>query len=202
MLEVIDCEQNSDEWIQARLGIPTASKFTEVQAKVGPRGGVPKGRQTYLRKLAGEVITGYPMDNYSNSYMDKGHERETEARELYGFLRGVEPIEVGFIRNGNCGCSPDALIGDDGMWENKNAEAHIQIERLENGVVPKEHIAQCQGQLMVAERAWLDFMSYSRGLPPLVVRIERDEAYISSLRESVDKFNDELSALVAKIRGM
>jgi len=202
VFEIINCEQNTDEWIQARLGIPTASKFKEVQAKKGPRGGIPKGRQTYLRKLAGEVITGYPMDSYTNSYMDKGHEREEEARELYAFLRGVEPVKVGFIKTETCGCSPDALVRDDGMWECKNAEAHIQIERLENGVVPPEHVAQCQGQLMVAERAWVDFMSYSRGLPPLIVRMERDEAYIKVLRESVDYFNEELSALVKKIRAM
>ena len=32
-VEIIDCVQGSPEWFQARLGIPTASCFKDVQAK-------------------------------------------------------------------------------------------------------------------------------------------------------------------------
>ncbi len=202
MIEVIECEQNTDEWIQARCGVVTASMFKEVMAKVGPRGGIPKGRQTYMYKLAGELIAGEPMDNYTNANMELGHEREQEARDLYAFIKGVEVTQVGFVKNGNCGASPDGLVGDDGLWENKNAAPHIQIDRLLKGTLPPEHVAQCQGQLMVTERTWLDFMSYSRGMPPLVVRVERDEAYIDDLRVFVNHFVEELNALVAKIEAI
>ncbi len=201
-MEIFDCEQNSDEWLQARLAIPTASKFSAVIMKPGSRGGVPKTRQTYLWKLAGEIITGEPMEHYTNSEMDRGHEREAEARDLYAMIKEVEPEQVGFIRSGNCGCSPDALIGSDGMWENKDALAHIQIERLLKGTLPTEHVAQCQGQLMVAQRQWVDFMSYSRGLPPLIIRVERDEKYIAALRIDINEFVDELNELVENIRSM
>ncbi|KKK57479.1 hypothetical protein LCGC14_3054070, partial [marine sediment metagenome] len=61
---------------------------------------------------------------------------------------------------------------------------------------------QCQGQLMVAQRQWVDFMSHSRGLPPLIVRVERDEEYIAGLKIDVDEFVGELDELVAKIRSM
>jgi hypothetical protein len=142
------------------------------------------------------------MDNYSNAYMEKGHDREDEARDRYAFVKGVEPVQVGFIRNGMCGASPDALIGPVGMFENKNAEPHIQIERLLKGTLPPEHKAQCQGNLMVAERQWIDFQSFSRGMPSLVVRVERDEEYIAQIRAAVQTFVDELNALVAKIKGL
>ena len=155
-----------------------------------------------MYKLAGEIISGEPMDNYVNANMDRGSERESEARDLYAFLRDVEPVQVGFIRNGNCGASPDALVADDGMVEIKDALAHIQIARLLNGELPPEHKAQCQGQLMVSQRQWVDFMSHSRGLPPLIVRVERDEAYIAGLKIDVEEFVGELDALVAKIRSM
>lgn len=203
MIEVFDnIEQGSADWFAVRLGLPTASMFSDVMAKTGPRGGIAKGRQTYMRKLAGEIITDEPMDSYTNAHMERGKEREAEARDLYAMLNDVEPSQVGFIRNGNCGCSPDGLIGDAGLFENKDALAHIQIERLERGELPPEHLAQCQGALMVSQREWLDFMSYCRGLPPLIVRVERDEAYIAALRVDVDEFVGELNDLVAKIRSM
>lgn len=195
-----DIEQGSDEWLEARMGIPTASMFNEVMAKVGPRGGVPKGRQTYLYKLAGEILSGEPMASYTNADMERGQEREAEARDLYAMINDVEPVQVGFVRNGACGASPDAMVGDDGLWENKDALPHIQIDRLMNGVLPPQHKAQCQGQLMVCERQWLDFMSYSRGLPPLIIRVDRDENYIDALADEVDYFVAELNILVKKIR--
>ena len=202
-MEIFDeIVQGTDEWKAVKNGIPSASVFKEVSQKPGPRGGIPKGRQTLLWKLAGEILTGEPMDNYTNSDMDRGHEREVEARDLYAFLHDVEPVQVGFIRNGNCGCSPDALIGHEGMWENKDAAAHIQIERLLKDELPPEHKAQCQGQLMVAQRQWVDFMSHCRGLPPLIIRVDRDEQYIAELRIDVDDFVGELNELVAQIRSM
>lgn len=202
-MEIFDkVEQNTDEWLALRAGIPTASKFKDVRAKKGPRGGIPKGRQTYLWSLAGEIITGEPMDHYTNANMERGHEREAEASDLYAFLRDVEPVQVGFIRNGNCGCSPDRFIDDDGLLEIKDAAPHIQIERLLKGVMPPEHKPQAQGQLMVSQRSWVDWMSHCRGLPPLIVRVERDEPYIAGLKIDVDEFVDELTALVAKIRSM
>lgn len=201
-VEIMNVDQGTDEWLRARAGIPTASMFKEVIAKKGPRGGIPKGRQTYMRKLAGEILTGEPMDSYSNHHMERGQERENEARSLYALIKDVTPEQVGFIRNGNCGCSPDSLVNSDGMFETKSALAHIQIERLLKGGLPTEHKAQCQGQIMVAQREWVDFMSYCRGLPPLIVRVTRDEPYIASLRIDINDFVDELNDLVETIRRM
>ena len=33
MIQIIDCEQGTPEWFAARLGIPTASRFSDVLAK-------------------------------------------------------------------------------------------------------------------------------------------------------------------------
>jgi len=142
------------------------------------------------------------MDSYTNANMVLGHEREIEARDLYAMIKEVDVDQVGFIKSDNCGCSPDGLVGSVGMYENKNAAPHIQIERLLKGTMPTEHIAQCQGQLMVAQREWCDFMSYCRGLPPLIIRIERDEKYIAGLRIDVNEFVDELNELLTTIRSM
>ncbi|MGJ4997275.1 YqaJ viral recombinase family protein [Bradyrhizobium sp. HKCCYLS3077] len=103
-MQVINCEQNSAEWLRARMGIPTASQFSTVLAK-----GEGETRRTYLLKLAGEIITGEPMESFSNEHTERGHRMEAEARDLYAFQTGAALERVGFIRSGRAGCSPDSL---------------------------------------------------------------------------------------------
>jgi hypothetical protein len=196
MMQIIECDQGTPEWHAARCGIPTASRFKDILAK-----GELKMRNKYLRDLAAEVIRGtVEEDSFSNAHMERGKEQEAEARDLYAFARGVDPTPVGFVRNGRAGCSPDSFIGDDGGLEIKTALGHIQIERLQKGTLPTEHIAQVQGGLWITGRKWWDFTSYSRGLPPLIVRVERDEEYIAKLAAAVDAFNQELDSIVQSIR--
>lgn len=202
-LQVFDCEQNTPEWQAARLGIPTASCFDDVLAQ--GRGGAPsKTRRTYMLKLVGERITGDPMDNYTNAHMERGHAMEDEARRLYVFTREVEVTRVGFVRNEikamMVGCSPDALIGDDGVLEIKTKLAHLQAEALLDGVLPPEHKAQVQGQLWVTGRTWVDFVSYCPKMRPLIVRVLRDEPYIRNLEDSVAVFYRELLELERRVR--
>jgi hypothetical protein len=196
---IISCEQGSPEWFAARLGLPTASEFSTVMAK-GKDGGKSLTRKTYMLKLAGEILTGEPMESYSNQHMERGKEQEAEAREAYELMRDVDCQQVGFIINGDKGCSPDSLIGDDGGLEIKTALPHIQVERLLKGDLPAEHRAQVQGVMWVAERKWLDFVSYCPRLPLLIVRVPRDDGYIATLAGAVKEFNAELANVVEAIR--
>lgn len=194
-VEIVTCEQGTPEWFAARLGIPTASRFSDVLAK-----GEGKMRGRYLHELAAETLRGsVEPDSYSNAHMERGKAQEDEARQLYAFMTDHEPVQVGFMRNGRAGASPDSLIDDDGGLEIKTALGHIQIERLKAGKLPSEHRAQVQGNLWISGRAWWSFMSYSPGLPPLIVRVERDEEYIAQLAAAVQAFNDELDMLVASL---
>ena len=199
MMQIIDCEQGTPEWLAARAGIPTASEFHTVMA-VGPKGGKSATRIAYLNKLAGEVLTGEPMASYSNADMERGKLMEDEARDLYAFSLNIEPIRVGFVRNGDKGASPDSLVGDNGGLEIKSAAAHIQVARLLDGGLPSEHKAQVQGNLWVCEREWWDFCSYCPKLPLLRVRVHRDEEYIKKIAQEVELFNIELQQTVEYIR--
>ncbi|MGV2071638.1 lambda exonuclease family protein [Agrobacterium vitis] len=194
-LQIIDCDQNSPEWFSARLGIPTASKFATVMAK-----GEGKTRSEYMRKLAGEILTEEPSESFSSAHTERGHEMEDIARRHYAFITGNSPERVGFIRNGNKGGSPDSLIGESGGLEIKTALPHIQIDRLESDRLPPEHKAQVQGNLWISEREWWDFVSYWPKLPLLAVRVYRDEDYIKTMADEIDRFNDELAQLVERIR--
>lgn len=189
-----DIEQGTDEWFAARLGIPTASNFATVMAK-----GEGKTRSKYMRKLAGEIITGEVAESFKSVHMERGNEMEAEARQTYSFITGAEPYQIGFIRNGDKGASPDSLIGETGGLEIKTALPDIQIDRLERNRLPPEHKAQVQGCLWIAEREWWDFVSYWPKLPPLIVRVYRDEPFIKDMAQEIDRFNDEKNELVQRI---
>lgn len=192
-VQIFDCAQNSPEWLEARRGIPTASRFADVMAK-----GQGITRRKYLYTLAGEILTGEVQPAFITESMERGHSMEADAVSLYAFERDVEPVTCGFMRRGRAGCSPDRLLGTNGLVEVKSKLPHLQLEVLERNTLPPEHKAQVQGQLWVSGRDWCDFISYWPRLPLFVVRVERDEPYIESLAQAVADFVGELDALVKK----
>lgn len=198
-LEIIACEQGSPEWAQGRLGIPTASEFAAILTK-GRSGAESKTRLSYLYKLAGERLTGEPMETISSFHMERGKLMEDEARSVYSFVTGAACERVGFLRRGKAGASPDALIGQDGLLEIKTKLPHLMVETILRGEFPPEHKAQCQGQLWIAERDWIDIAIYWPGMPIFITRAVRDEAYISELADEVEVFNTELDLTVERIR--
>jgi len=195
-VEIIDCEQGSPEWYQARLGIPTASCFKDVKAQ-----GEGKVRSTYMRRLAGEIITGQPAETFRSPEMERGSRMEDEARANYIFDMASRKVRrVGFVRRAYVGCSPDALLGDDGVLEIKTQKPELLIATHDADRFPPEHIAQCQGALLVTGRKWVDLCVYWPGMPMFVRRAERDEGYIDMLMDELSRFNNELQAMVARVR--
>src|SRR5690606_41297724 len=104
-----DLEQGSPEWFAARAGIPTASRFATVMAK-----GEGKTRSEYMRKLAGEILTGEPSEQFSNIHTDRGNAMEDEAREATAIINDAEIQRVGLIPNRNHGHAPDSFLGAQG----------------------------------------------------------------------------------------
>lgn len=198
-MKIIDCDQGGEEWFRVRAGMPTASEFSTVMA-AGKGGGESKTRRTYMLKLAGEILTGEPMEHYTNAHMERGKIMEDEARDFYCFTTDAEPQRVGFIINGLKGCSPDSLIDKNGMLEIKTQLPHLLIDTLLKGEFPPEHKAQCQGALWVAERDWIDIAIYWPRLPLFMKRAHRDEAYIAQIAKAVDQFNAELAETIERIR--
>lgn len=190
-----DVEQGSKLWFELRRGIPTASCFADILAK-----GEGKMRRRYMMDLLGERLTGEPVESFSNKHTERGHLLEPEARELYSFLKNAEPVQVGFARSGDIGASPDSLIGNDGLLEIKTKLPRLQAEVLLANILPPEHKAQVQGQLMVCEREWTDFVSYWPKMRPFIHREYRDEKYIKNLQTEIGKFLEELAVLEQKLK--
>lgn len=196
MLKIHNMPQGTPEWFDVRKGIPTASKFKDVLAK-----GEGKTRASYMRFLAGEVITGEPGESFQSEEMKRGHVMEPEARDLYAFMKGEALDVVGFITNGPKGGSPDSLVGTNGLLEIKTCKTPVLIDIIDKDQFPPEHKAQCQGNLWVSEREWIDIVCYWPKMPFFCKRAFRDEIYIQKLATEVDRFNAELNDLVAKVRG-
>lgn len=203
-MQIFDCEQGSPEWFECRRGIPTASEFSTVLTK-GRSGQPSKTRRKYMMRLAGEILTGENSEGFTSYYTERGKMMEDEARKLYSFLNNNATLHrVGFVRNGNAGCSPDSLVGDVGSLEIKSAQPEVLLDALldviDKGEFPPEHYAQCQGVLWIAEREWIDILGYWPTLSPLQKRVYRDEPYIKNLSDEVDRFNDELASAVERFR--
>lgn len=192
----IECEQNSPEWYRERLGIPTASNFGAILAK-----GEGKMRKSYLHRLAAEIITGETVETFYNGDMKRGHDMESEARDLYAFVNDAPLQRVGFVRNGPNGASPDSLIGGNGGLEIKTQRSDLLVGTILDGRFPSEHKAQVQGTLWICEREWWDLCIYWPKMPLFIQRAHRDEAYIKNLADEVGRFNEDLAALVQTLRG-
>ncbi len=199
MIREIECEQGSPEWREARRGLVTASEFATVMAK-GKGGGESVTRRKYMLTLLGERLTGEIIEGYSNHHMERGKEMEAEARDLYLFRTGAESRPAGlFVNYDICaGASPDSVIGEHGLLEVKTKLPALQLELILSGGLPAEHKAQVQGQLLVTGRQWVDFVSYWPKLPVHIVRVERDEPYITTLRQAIADFNGEMELLAGK----
>ena len=191
---IVDCEQGTREWIEARLGIPTASEFSKI---VTPGGKLSKTREVYWGDKLAEWALGEPRDDVPLSlyWVERGELLEPDARRHYAFRRDVEPVKVGFVHRDETrmvGCSPDGLVGDDGLLELKCPMPGRHISWLARNEIPREHASQLQGQLWVTGRPWVDFMSYHPSLPPFIVRVEPDQRYQDALDEHLPTFVDEL----------
>ena len=197
-MKIIDCEQNSKEWHTARCGIPTASNFDKI---ITTKGEPSKQRIKYLYQLAGEAITGIAEETYQNGAMQRGIEMEDEARQLYTLITGNEVKQVGFcLTDEGYGASPDGIIGDDECLEIKCPTVAVHVGYLLGNALPTDYFQQVQGQLLVTNRKWANFMSYYPGLKPLIIRVERDDKFLKILKVELELFVRELTEVIKKIR--
>ncbi|CAJ0779074.1 hypothetical protein LMG7141_00836 [Ralstonia condita] len=201
-------EQRTDSWFEARLGRATASNFGKVLGKVLAKikTGEAADRRNYRAQLVIERLTGNRQEGYSNAAMQWGTEQEPFARIAYMADRGVDVQEIGFIQHETlmAGCSPDGLIGADGLIEIKCPVSATHIETLKTQHMPLEHMPQVQGQMWIAGREWCDFVSYDPRMPEklqmFVQRIPRDEQYIKALAFEIERFLEEVAAEVTALQ--
>lgn len=200
MIIVEGIAQNSPEWDELRLGLPTSSRFGEIFTATGQHS---KSRDKYMRVLAGEIITGRRHEGWTGKVFDRGHENEAESRMAYEIKHDVTISQPAFVfkdEDRRFGCSPDGLMRYDGGlmkrgFETKDAAPHVQLERYEGWTFAEYH-RQVHGSMMVTGlESWV-LVSYCSGMKPIEIIVERDEKLCKIFEDEVNRFCDELDALV------
>ncbi len=200
MREIL-CEQRSPEWFAARCGRPTASRFADVMSKL--KSGAPSDKRAgYMADLALERLTGALAETFVTPAMQRGTELEEAARQAYCAETGELVTALGFALHDtlDAGCSPDGLVGDDGLIEIKCPANARKLCDLYITRDPAEYEWQIHGQLWITGRAWCDLVVYHPSLPIRPIRIERDEKRISELADGIAAFLAELDQLTNQLR--
>jgi putative phage-type endonuclease len=198
--------QGSPEWLQARVGRLTASAVADIY---GTR---KDGKETAARRdlrvrLALERITGRSQESgYVNADMQRGTELEPLARAAYEMATGRSVTETGFVYllDPPVGCSPDGLVGDEGLLEIKCPRAATHIETLERGTAPDDYVPQMLHQLWITGRDWVDFVSFCPDMPEelqvAIIRVETNN--LTPHAAAVLRFLGEVDAEEARIRAL
>lgn len=204
----MDIQQGSDEWHQLRLGKVTASRLSDVLAS-GRGGGESKTREKYKNELIRERLTGKRVEGYTNTSMERGTALEPLARAFYEVKNNVFVDQVPFVIHptiSEAGCSPDGLVGDDGLIEIKipNPENHVKALMTDNKELISTYFEQVQWQLACTNRKWCDLISFDPDMPEefqfSIVKIHRDDLWINSSEQEVIKFLNEVESGVNKLK--
>lgn len=213
--------QGTDEWFAARCGLLTASEIhlivniPKVETRTKKNGEPYKQREpspadneacrTHVYELLAQRITEYVEPTYIGGDMLRGQEDEVEARILYA-KHYASVQDMGFITNDRwgftLGCSPDGLVEADGLIECKSRRQKYQIQTLVDCLseeeAPEEYMLQMQTALLVTERKWCDFISYSGGLHMAVIRVWPDAKIQTAIIEAAYAFEQRLAIKLAK----
>ena len=188
-MKIHDRIQDEGELHPLRIGIPTSSEFSKLVTSTGP---LSKSMGDYAMVLAAEKYAGKAVDGWEgNRYTDRGKELEALARADYEMTNQVVVQEVGFVTNDliQYGASTDGLVNDDGIVEYK---CQIAKEHIKSYMYWKKHckppttfIPQCQGELFVCEREWVDLVFFHPDLPGFTIRQTPDTEFVKVLKSQL-----------------
>jgi putative phage-type endonuclease len=195
---VHNCEQGSELWFAIKNG-----KFSASDAQ--PIATAGKGLETLVFEKASEILSThiFEPDKYTNEDMERGHALEENARESYEINTGTPVTQVGFVEmNENVGCSPDGLVGDDGLIEIKCPKNEVFVRYMYDGKIDPKYYAQMQMQMLVTERKWVDYVVYNPNFVQQVIvkRVERDEVMIEKIKTGLDTGVKLLNEILRKVQ--
>lgn len=198
-----NCNQGEDDWVMARLGKVTAS---EMHNLLTPKLALKKDKEKvgkYLYTKVAEAHRMQPLPSFSSFSMERGEDMERDARKWHKLRYPQDTLRtVGFIEHDDarCGCSPDALINDDGGLELKCPQPPNHVRYLDEGILPDDYAPQVHMSMYVTGRPWWRFMSYHPGFPKFVLTVERDEAVCATIEQALADFYARFDAVIAKLK--
>jgi hypothetical protein len=199
-----DFYQGSDSWRAARCGLLTASEVKHIITPTRLELAANDKLSSHLYELAAQRISKYVEPRFIGHDMVRGHEEEVYARMYYS--DNFAPVtEMAFVTNDRhgfmFGCSPDGLVGDDGMTETKSRDQKFQIKTVCDWMPPPVFVIQLQSCLTVCDdRKWIDFLSYSNGLPMARIRVYPDAKIMNAIVECGGEFDRRVQNIVSTWR--
>lgn len=193
-----ELEQGTEEWLQVRCGILTASVIGQLITPTGKVASNDRSR-ALIHTLTAQRITGYVEEQYVSADMLRGVQDEPFARDAY--RENYAPVqEVGFITEQfdgyTLGYSPDGLVGEDGLIEVKSRRQKKHLETIMSGKVPPENMAQIQAGLLVAGRAWCDYISYCAGMPLWTKRVEPEKKWQTVIVDALKQYEQDAALII------
>lgn len=186
-----DIQQNTEQWLAIKVGKFSASIAADLLMDKKT-----SGYSNLIEKIVEERITGMPTESKTfsgNSYTDRGHEFEPVAREDYEFRSFNDVVQVGVVELDDwCLCSPDGLIGENGLIQIKCPIFNTQKEYLKTKKVPGNYYKQMQFELFVTGREYNIFYSYHPFLPAVEIKVERDEIMIAEIQRRLNEAKNEV----------
>lgn len=186
----LQLDQGSEEWLTARRGKITGSRFKDARDKL--KGGQPsKACLGYAMDVARERIGGSAPPKFQNAAMRTGTEQEPFARAMYEARTGHMVDEAGFYLSDDAvfGLSPDGLVNDDGVIEIKTM---VGSDTLFTAVADGDisaYMDQCLGYLWLLGRQWVDLALWCPDLNHMAIhRITRNEDAIEALEADLMAF--------------
>ena len=196
-----DLEQGSDEWLEARRGLITASAIGQLITPATIRAASNDKSRALITQLAAERITGRVDPVFVNDDMMRGNLHEPVARNKYAETNKVTVEKVGFMVREfsggvRIGASPDGLVNMDGGLEIKCPRAKAHIQTILAGDVPPWNMAQVQTSLLVSGRDYWDFVSFSSGLPLFTKRVFPDAKWHDAIITAATNAELAIGAMV------
>jgi len=195
---IIDVQQNTDAWFEARLGKLTASDASTIMT-------AGKGLETLVFEKVAEILTGKAKDSFVNEAMEKGHELEMEARNSYEITTGKMVKTTGFHvldEMLQVGCSPDGLVDNDALIEIKCPTAPVFARYLYDGKIDPKYVAQMQMQMWITDRKWCDYVVYNPDFDTstVVTMEKRNQEMIDKIIEGTIKGLTQLNQILEKLK--
>jgi putative phage-type endonuclease len=177
-MKIIQVEQNSAEWLEARKGKITGSKLKDIVVKRGT------GKKLGFYELIADRLA---IEADGEDVMERGHRLEQEAVDMFSELTGVEVTTgIGLCisdENPNIALSPDGLIKEGkkftGAVEVKCLSASRHLQAYFEQKVPDEYEFQVLQYFIVntdLKKLYFVFYDPRVTVKPLhYIEIERSE---------------------------
>ena len=223
-MKFIQCLQGSQEWLNARAGVITASCFADAISVLSRNTGSRKpgdpsaAADKYASDLAIEQISGRPYGEPPKAWtLARGHELEPHARAQYEASTGNLAQEAGVVLSddGAFGYSTDGLVNPSASADTEDGLASceglieikcpIDSQKIlaiwQTGDV-SEYMEQMQGGMWLTGAKWCDFIMYVPDLEAVgndlyVTRVMRDEDFIEAMSGKLIQFSRRVAAFKA-----